>query len=279
MVALSLNVLLAVVFGHIMKLATVRRANLLWVAACNYIAGCSVCSAIALLNPPHRAVAFTVSTGLWAGVTYLVSLLLYFAAVHRLGMGLATSANRISVALPVAAALIFWHESLRAAQVAGLALVVLTIILLGSGNLGVSRAGLAQLFGLIVPLFLITGLGQVAARIYSGGAPAANAYLYTAAIFAGAAASALLALCARPVRPDRQDVLLGLALGAVNTLTNLFLLQALRDLPSAIVFSVSSAGSVALAALTGVLIWREQLSAAARAAVLCACVAVVLLTR
>lgn len=279
MLALTLNVLLAVAFGHIMKLATVRHANLLWVGACNYLAGSAVCLAIVAVQPPRRAVDFTVVTGLWAGVCYLVSLLLYFAAVRRLGMGLATSANRISVALPVAASLLVWHESLQPAQGAGLALVALAMLLLGSGEHGLSRDGMGQLVGLIIPLFVITGLGQLAARIYNSGAPAANAYLYTGAIFAGAAASALVALALRPARPTRRDAALGLLLGATNTLANLVLLQALRQLPSAIVFSVSSAGSVALAALTGILIWRERLNRPATIAVISATVAVVLLTR
>jgi drug/metabolite transporter (DMT)-like permease len=279
MLPLTLNVLLAVAFGHVMKLATVQRANLLWVGAFNYIAGSAVCLAIAVAQPPQRAVAFTIVTGAWAGVCYLVSLLFYFAAVRRLGMGLATSAVRISVALPVAASLLIWHEALQPAQAVGLALVALAMLLLGSGSHGPTRDGMAQLFGLIIPLFLITGLGQLAARIYSGGAPAANAYLYIGSIFAGAAASALLALALRPVRPTRRDVGLGLMLGAANALNNLGLLWALRQLPSAIVFSVSSAASVALAALTGILIWRERLSRPAGIAVLSALIAVVLLTR
>lgn len=279
MLALALNIISAVSFGHVMKWATNRRANLLWVAACNYIAGGSVCLTAALASAPHRAVGFTIFTGAWAGVCYLASLLYYFAAVARLGMSLATSAVRISVALPVAAALVVWHEQLRVEQAIGLALVAAALLLLGSGDRGATREGAALLFGLILPLFLITGLGQLAARIYSGGAPAENAYLYTAATFGGAAISALVALALHPVRLRKQDLLLGLLLGTANTTTNLFLLAALRELPSAVVFSVSSAASVALAAVTGVLFWHERLSRPTTAAVVAATIAVVLLAR
>ncbi|HWE61918.1 MAG TPA: GRP family sugar transporter [Chloroflexota bacterium] len=279
MLALAISVLSAVVFGHVMKFATVRRANLRWVAACNYITGSSVCFLIMLSHPPRQAVAFTVLTGAWAGVSYLISLLFYFAAVARLGMSLATSVNRISVALPVAAALIFWHEALHPAQAVGLALVVAALLLLGSGDSGISKAGAAQLLRFILPLFLITGVGQLGARIYSAGAPAANAYLYSATLFAAAGVSGLVALALRPVRPQRQDVLLGLLLGAFNTVTNLSLLAALRALPSALVFSISSAASVALAAITGVLFWHERLSRPAMAAITAATLAVVLLTQ
>ena len=147
-----------------------------------------------------------------------------------------------------------------AAQAVGLALVAAALLLLGSGNAGSRKEGMGQLLGLILPLFLVTGLGQLAARIFSAGAPAENTYLYTATLFAGAAIAALVALATRPVHPQRQDLWLGLLLGATNTITNLSLLSALRELPSALVFSISSAASVALLAITGVLFWRERLS-------------------
>lgn len=278
MVALILNIVFAVLFGHVMKWAAHRRANLLWVGACNYGAGSALCLLLTALDPPRTAVGFTLLTGAWAGVCYLVSLLYYFAAVQRLGMGLATSAIRVSVALPVAAALIVWHERLSAMQAGGLLLVATALLLLGTGDLGFNRRGAVQMFGLILPLFLVTGCGQLAARIFSGGAPAANAYLYTAAVFAGAGISALVALAIRPERPDRQDLLIGVILGLNNTITNVSLLRALRELPSAVVFSVSSAASVALAAVTGVLFWRERMSQPAIAAIVAATIAVVALT-
>jgi glucose uptake protein GlcU len=134
-------------------------------------------------------------------------------------------------------------------------------------------------FGLLLPLFLVTGMGQLANRIFSGGAPAANTFLFLAALFCGAAVSAAVAQALRPVRPHREDLLLGVLLGAVNLTTNVFLLLALRALPSTVVFSVSSVATVVLATLTGVLVWRERLQRPAMVGVAAAALAVVLLTR
>jgi multidrug transporter EmrE-like cation transporter len=88
-----------------------------------------------------------------------------------------------------------------------------------------------------------------------------------------------LALLVQPVKPRRQDVYIGLVLGGANLTTNVLLLAALRELPSAVVFSVSSAASVMLAAVTGVMFWRERLNRVATSGVLLATAAVVLLTR
>ncbi len=280
MIVLALSVLFSVGFGHVMKWANDRRANVLWVGAWNYIGAATVCLAmtLAVAHPTHR-IAFTITTGAWAGVCYLVSLLFYFAAVARVGVGLASAVNRLSVALPVVAAVAVWHEQVTGAQVVALVLVAVALPLLGSDQTGSRRGTLALLSGILAPLFVITGLGQLAARIYSGGAPATSAFLYLTALFTGAAVSALVALGVRPVRLHRRDVGLGLLLGAVNVGANLCLLAALRALPSAVVFAVSSAAGVVLAAVSGVLIWRERLHRTAITGVALAAVAVVLLTR
>ena len=312
MIALTGSILSSVLFGHIMKLANVRRANLLWVGFFNYLAASLICWGAVAVEPPRGAVGFTLIVGTCAGVSFLLSLLYYFAAVARLGMSLATAAIRMSVALPVIAALLIWHEQLNLPQALGLGLVGLALLLLSAGapvqrydefqgtidggepvvtggsdapsrRWGLSRTsrrpGASLLLGLILPLFAITGSGQLAARIYSGGAPAANALLYSAATFSAACLSAFIPLRCRPQPIAAQDLWLGIVLGASNTITNLLLLRALRELPSAEVFSVSSAASVSLAALTGVLVWREQLSVPAIASIVCAACAVVLLTR
>ena len=213
----------------------------------------AICLCLTLQSPPHAAIGFTIATGGWAGVCYLISLLYYFAAVARLGMSLATAAIRISVALPVLAALLVWHERLHPAQAAGLLLVGVALLgLAADGGSGTGRGRHARrtaslgnegallsdplrpgpggdavksgrasrnggggsghrldpriLLGLILPLFLVTGAGQVAARIFSGGAPAANAALYSAAVFAAAALSAFVALAdpSCPTAPRRH---------------------------------------------------------------------------
>lgn len=279
MIALALSVIFSVSFGHIMKWAEHRRANVLWVGAWNYIGASLACALIALAFRPSAQIPFTVFTGAWGGACYLVSLLYYFSAVARLGVGLATSAIRVAVALPVAVALFVWHEPLHGVQVAGLLLVLLALPLLGRGRAGSASGGLALTAGLLAPLFIITGLGQLAARIYSDGAPAANTFLYLTCLFAGAAISALIALRLYPTTPRRQDLWLGLLLGSANLASNLCLLAALRTLPSAVVFAVASSAGVVLAAATGVLVWRERLSRVAIGGVALAAVAVVLLTR
>ncbi len=279
MIALVLSIIFSVGFGHVMKWAEHRRANTLWVGAWNYISASVACALFMLVARPTGEIAFTISTGIWGGVCYLISLLYYFSAVRRLGVGLATAAIRVSVALPVVLALVVWHEALHPVQLAGLLLVGLALPLLGSGRAGSPSGGMAMVVGLLIPLFVITGLGQLAARVYSSGAPSSNYFLYLTFLFAGAAAAALVVLRVRPVPLHRQDVAMGLLLGGVNVASNVSLLAALRVLPSAVVFAVSSSAGVALAALSGMILWRERLSRRAAGGVALATAAVVLLTR
>ncbi len=279
MIALVLSVVFSVGFGHVMKWSERRRAYPLWVGAWNYIGGATACALITLTHPPAAQISFTVVTGAWGGVCYLVSLLYYFVAVSRLGVGLSTATVRLAVAIPVAVALVVWREPVDLAQAAGLVLVLLALPLLSGGGTAAASGRGSLILGLVAPLFLITGLGQLAARIYSGGAPAANIFLYLTCLFAGAGVAALVTLWRRPAPLQRRDLLFGLLLGAANVCSNLFLLQALRVLPSAVVFAVSSSAGVVVAAVSGQLLWRERLRRPAVAGVALASVAVVLLTR
>ena len=279
MIPLALNIVCSVCFGHIMKWAERHGANPLWVAAYNYLVASSGCAVLTLLVHPTGRVLFTFLTGSWGGVCYLVSLLYYFAAVARLGVGRATSAIRIAVAVPVAVALLVWHEPVQPIQVLGLALVVLALPLLGCGRAGAAQGSVLRTMSLLAPLFLITGLGQLAARIFSDGAPAGNTFLYLSCLFAGAAVSALVAVRWQRVPTRGPDLPFGLLLGTANVAANLSLLAALRVLPSAVVFAVSSSAGVVLAAVTGVIVWRERLSRPAIGGVALAAAAVVLLVR
>ncbi|HZS91598.1 MAG TPA: SMR family transporter [Chloroflexota bacterium] len=275
-----MSIAFSVSFGHIMKWSQQRKANTLWVGAANYIAASLTCAGLALVVlHPTGTVPFTITVGLLGGVCYLVSLLYYFTVVTRLGVGLATSAIRLSVALPVAVALLVWHEPLHVGQAIGLALVAIALPLLGRGQTASSKSQGGMLVGVLVPLFVINGLGQLAARIFTSGAPQSNTFLYLACLFGGAAISALVILARYRMAPRRQDLSLGLLLGAVNLSSNLCLLEALRELPSAVVFTVSSSAGVVVAAVTGVLFWREHLTRPATAGVALAAVAVVLLVR
>jgi drug/metabolite transporter (DMT)-like permease len=197
----------------------------------------------------------------------------------RLGVGRATSAIRIAVAVPVATALLVWHEPVQPAQLLGLGLVVLALPLLGQGRADAATGSVLHTLRLLAPLFVVTGLGQLAARIYSGGAPATNTFLYLSCLFAGAAVSALAAVRLQRVPTRRPDLAFGLLLGTTNVAANLCLLSALRALPSAVVFAVSSSAGVVLAAVTGVVVWGERLSRPAVGGVALAAVAVVLLVR
>lgn len=280
MIALALSIVLSVTFGHVMKWAERCRAHLLWVGAWNYLAATLACLVVTLSGaPPTRAIPFTLAIGLGAGACYLVSLLFYSAAIGAVGVGLATATNRLSVALPVGVAVMVWREHLDRWQTLGLLVVVLALPLLGRGQGDARRGGLALLAGVLVPLFVVTGLGQLAARVYSGGAPAANTFLYLTCLFAGAAACALIAVRLRPTVPRGRDIGLGLLLGAVNVGSNLCLLAALRELPSAVVFAVSSSAGVVLAAVSGVLVWDERLNRGAVGGVALAALAVVLLVQ
>ncbi len=91
-------------------------------------------------------------------------------------------------------------------------------------------------------------------KIYSQRVPAGSESAFLCFMFSGAAAGNVL-VAMRTARPSLRDMAHGFGMGASNVLCNFALLRALVLLPGTIVFPTVSAGSIALTAILGGLLW------------------------
>ena len=76
---------------------------------------------------------------------------------------------------------------------------------------------------------------------------------------------------------DKRDGLFGFGVGVFNVASNKFLLMALTTLPGAIVFPVSSAGSLLLVTISAIILFKEKVSKVNIVGILLTLVAVVLI--
>ncbi len=100
---------------------------------------------------------------------------------------------------------------------------------------------------------------------------------YVLLVFVDAALLSAAGLWRSRTRLAWADFWPGLALGLVNLGATHTLLLALNALPGVIVFPVSSAVSIIVTTLAGVLIWRERLGRANLAGIVAAVAAVALI--
>jgi drug/metabolite transporter (DMT)-like permease len=288
MLALALSILASTLFSLTIKVAHRRGCTLLAVGATNYLTAALIylaASAVTLVRLGYRFPSGrTLLLGAGTGVLFVSAFVLIAQLQERKGISITTAALRLSVLFPVVASLVFWGETARGVQIAGMGIAVLSLPLLGfppraPAAGGGARARGVDLIGLLVTvgLFVANGFVGVALRLYHQvGAPEERVFFF-AALFATAAVCSRLVLLLTRKRVAGPDVLPGVFLGIWNTGASFLLLVALVNVPGFVAFPLQSALALVLTAAAALLIWRERLSAAASAGIALAVAAAVLL--
>ncbi len=268
-------------FNTIVRLAQRRGSRVLFVGATNYIVACAVNVALALARRPVTLSPRTWQLGVVSGLVYALTFRLIAYSMHRRGLAVPSAVMQLSVIVPLGCSVFLWGERPELLQTAGIILALAALTLLaGDGKqdeeapgLASAAPGLALLFG----LFLLQGGAGLAPKAFSELAPAGETNLFLSFLF-GTAALTFLPEWLGPVRPQRPDLLWGVALGATNAVTNVLSVYVMQRLPGILVFPVLTAGTLLITSGLGLLAWKEPVSAKGRAGMLVALGAVVLVS-
>ncbi|HEV2122215.1 MAG TPA: hypothetical protein VGW38_05510 [Chloroflexota bacterium] len=212
------------------------------------------------------------------GFQYLSTYFFMYVLIGLAGIAITSGFLRLSVAVPVFASMLIWHEWPSPLQAVGLVLAGFALPLMGSRSKHRRVAGKAleveqsavSIAALIATTILISGSGLLAAKAFTELQQPEQRPLYTAAVYTTAT---LLGLAAWPwrhrFRPPPSLIIhhsslttslgLGALVGVVNIGQLLALLPALSLVPGVIAFPLSSAGGLALATLGAWIFWREPL--------------------
>lgn len=279
MVYVLLAAVCSVLVSVLLKLAKRHGVDVAQAVAWNYVVAAGL--AAWLLAPSLAPLATPAAP--WPALVALAILLPTIfvalgASVRHAGIVRSDAAQRLSLLLSLLAAFALFGERLDGWKLAGcvLGLVALVGMVWRHGPRGGDGRG-----PWTWPLVVFMGFGTIDVlfkRVAAAGIPLGSALvaMFTLAL---PVAFALAAWQARG-RFTLRSVLGGIALGACNFGNILFYLQAHRALPQnpALVFASMNLGVVALGALTGVLIFREQLSRVNLTGVALALAAIGLLT-
>lgn len=211
--------------------------------------------------------------GVFTGVLYLISFVVYQKAIRQNGASLAGMCSKLGILLPMLISIVAWREFPGALKWAGILLALFSIVLV---NLEPGM-GLRGWKASLLLTFLFTGCAEFMTKIYQRYGMEAYQNHFLLVVFATALVLSLVLLVRQGGRPDGKSCLLGVAVGVPNLLSPFFLMKALATMPAAAVFPVYSAGSVAVILLGGFLFFRERLKArekAAAALTLCAMILV-----
>ena len=193
------------------------------------------------------------------------NMMAYMAA--NIGVTLTSVASKLSMVIPVTAAVFLYDQQLTAVKIAGLVLAIaavyLTSVTKEKNEKGIHVRGLF----LALVIFILSGLNDSVVNYAAERFLRADEFdIFNIFIFSSAAITGLLTLLFRRLifakKIQWKAIAGGIALGIPNYFSLLFLLKALTipGWESSVIFPINNMGILLLTAAGGVLLFREKLS-------------------
>ncbi|MCU0432767.1 MAG: EamA/RhaT family transporter [Bacteroidia bacterium] len=218
------------------------------------------------------------------GSIFISVFLLVAYTAQKIGVSVATVANKMSLVIPVIAAVLLYDDELTAAKIIGIVLALVAVVFTSKQQGGAAKGGW-QLW--VLPAVVFVGSGIIDALINYAQqqlVPPAHALLFSSCCFFTAFTLGGIVLAAQVVRGKEKlsfrNVLGGIVLGVPNLFSIWCIMRALDTgiMDSSTMYPVNNMGIVALSAIGAVLLFKEKLSKLNIAGLALALVAIAVMT-
>ncbi|THB77733.1 MAG: hypothetical protein D3926_14845 [Desulfobacteraceae bacterium] len=243
------------------------RVDLFFAIIINYLTA----SALGLiLSPGHGGITYLdihrqewFALSIIVGVMLIIMFFLIGISTRKAGVAATTVSTRLSVVIPMAFSIWFYHEPVNSLKIIGITLALIALVLTAlKKNQHASRKYL------FLPILLFLGIGILDSTIKYAQQEfitTDQSALFTGASFTWAFLTGILVMAARsaPVSSffNSRTLVAGVLLGACNFGSIFFFINALnaRVFDSSIIFGVNSIGVVGLAIGLAIILFKEKL--------------------
>ena len=260
----------------IMRYATLKTESLWGVILGNYLMAASIMAALVLGNGSWAVSTFTLGLGAVTGLTYAAGMYLNLTLMGKRGAAITSSMIQLAVLIPIAVSVFFYGETIGSLQLLGILLAVVSLPLLARKpmqKLEMDR----EVIPMILLTIIVVGFSQLSSKILVQSGFELQKNFFFLSVFTSAAVLVSPLAWRNRETIQRRDGLFGFGVGVFNVASNRFLLLALTTLPGAIVFPVSSAGSLLLVTISAIILYNEKVSRINLIGILLTLVAVVLI--
>ncbi|SEB19383.1 transporter [Pedobacter hartonius] len=262
MIYIFLSICCSVTVAVLLKLAKRYQINVLQAVMWNYLA--AILLSFVFFRPVLDTVAVLPSPlVVLLGVLLPVLFLILSASVRKIGIVKTDIAQRLSLFIPILAALFLFGENFSRLKIAGLIVGFIAIFL----TLFRKSASKAEKFSYVYPVLVFIGFGVI--DVLFKQLAIDKSIPYTSALLAVFGVSFIVALLilAYTVVLKKQKVQLinfacGIVLGCFNFCNILFYMKAHRamsDNPST-VFAAMNMGVILLGSIVGIMLFKEKVS-------------------
>ena len=200
------------------------------------------------------------------GTLFIIVFYFYAFGTQKIGISITTLASKISLIIPVSAALILYPEKESFTTLKGiaffLALVGIYLSTTKSGRLTFNN----KYIWIIILVFIGQGVSDAIFNDFAQKFPNEGGYLFFMTLFFFASISGILILSGKSIISNNtlqlKSLFWGIIFGIPNFFSLVFFLKALNDpkLSSSIVFPLVSMGVIVSSSIIGMILFKEKLS-------------------
>ena len=260
----------------IMRYSTLKTKTPWGVIQANYITAAAIMAAIIVATRALVPSTFTLTLGAITGLTYTAGMYLNLNLMSKRGAAITSSMIQLAVLIPITASIILYKETISLTQLAGILLAVTSLPLLASKPMQKIELD-KQLLPMIITTIIVVGFSQLSSKILIQSGHGAENYYFFLAIFTSASILVTPFTLKNRATIHPRDATYGMGVGTFNMLSNMSLLLALTTLPGAIVFPVSSAGSLLMVTISAIILFKEKVSRLNTMGILLTLIAVILI--
>lgn len=259
MYALVLSVLFGAGFAHMMRFAQVRKLNMAWVGAANYLTAAVCCGGVWATQPNPPSGWPPVVFGLLSGLVFTALYFLLVAGLEMVGAGVVQCVTRLSIVLPVVVAIVLFDRQIPSfTRVAGIALALGAFPFLSrtralADSVRSPRQGLV-----LAALFGLNGVVGILWKWYGLYVPRHGSAAILTFVFGVAFVGTLAAALRGRTRPTGDGLLHGVGLGLVNMAACCSAVVAVAQLPGALFFPVNAVAVIVVTMIAAALLWKER---------------------
>ena len=201
-----------------------------------------------------RSLILSVAIGIVCGALYYFGFFFYQKSVSVSGAAMSSAFGKMGVIIPVALSAVFWKEYPTWFAAIGIALALCAVAL---SYFDFKSFSFTKLHLVLIVFFFIGGLADFTNKIFQKYCLAQHEMFFLFFVFLSALIFSLKETISDK-KPDKKEILIGLSLGIPNMLTAFFIIRALYLLPAFIVFPMFSGGTILLALILSLILYKDM---------------------
>lgn len=253
-----LSVLSSVTVAHVLRYVKKVNTDITHIITVNYLIAFIIAFPFADFTSTSLRM---VMIGILTGIIYIANFYVFAAALKQNSIGLSVTTMRLSVIIPIAGSIFLFDENVSLAIGIGISLVFVAFVFLIPKDDSKTESRGEKAPFLLLLLFVLSGFGDFAAKFFDFYRSVNdNPYTFMSIVFGTSFLIGSALSFNKKGNFNTKIVIQGVALGIPNLFSGIFLLFALQSIPVVIVYPAVNSSVIVLASVSGILLWKDQLT-------------------